>query len=104
MRKTFGPNKDEVTGKWRRLHNEELYNLFSSQNIIRRMKSRRVRWAGPVEVMEDRRVAYSVLVGRPNGKRPRGRNRRRWENIKMDLREIDWDSTDCIALAQDREK
>jgi hypothetical protein len=86
LRRIFGPKRDDVTGDWRKLHNEELYNLYSSPNIIRMIKSRRMRWAGHVARMEEARNAYGILVGKPEGKRPLGRRRRRWvDNIKMDL-------------------
>jgi hypothetical protein len=86
LRRIFGPKRDEVTGEWRRLHNEELYALYSSPNIIRVIKSRRLRWAGHVARMGERRGAYRALVGKPEGRRPLERPRRRWEdNIKMDL-------------------
>jgi hypothetical protein len=89
LRKIFGPKRDEVTGKWRKLHNEELHNLYSSPDIIRQVKSRRMRWAGHVARMGEERKMYKVLVGKPEGKRPLGRPRRRWEDgIRMDLREI----------------
>jgi hypothetical protein len=91
LRRIFGPKRDEVTGEWRRLHNKELYVLYSSPNIIWVMKSRRLRWAGHVARMGERRGAHRVLVGKPEGRRPLGRPRRRWEdNIKMDLREVGW--------------
>jgi hypothetical protein len=91
LRRIFGPKRDEVTGEWRRLHNKELYALYSSLNIIQVIKSRRLRWAGHVARMEERRGAYRALVGKPEGRRPLGRPRRRWEdNIKMDLREVGW--------------
>jgi hypothetical protein len=77
LRKIFGPKGDEVTGEWRRLHNEELYDLHSSSNIIRVIKSRRMRWAGHTARTRERRGAYRILVGRPEGKRPPGRLRRR---------------------------
>jgi hypothetical protein len=78
-----------VTGDWRKLHNEELHNLYSSPSIIRMIKSRRMRWAGHVARMGAKRNAYSILTGNPEGKRPLGRpRRRRVDNIKMDLREI----------------
>ncbi|KAJ4432545.1 hypothetical protein ANN_21168, partial [Periplaneta americana] len=87
LRKIFGAKRDEVTGEWRKLHNTELHALYSSPDIIRNIKSRRLRWAGHVARMGESRNAYRVLVGRPEGKRPLGRPRRRWEdNIKMDLR------------------
>jgi hypothetical protein len=89
----FGPKRDEVTGGWRRLRNEELNDLYSSPNIIRVIKSRRKRWAGHVARMGEGRGAYRILVGRPEGRRPLGRPRRRWEdNIKMDLQEEGWGS------------
>jgi hypothetical protein len=80
------PRRDEVTGDWRKLHNEELRNLYQSPNIIRMIKSRRMRWAGHVARMGTTRNAYRILVGKPEGKRPLGRPRRSWlDNIKMDL-------------------
>jgi hypothetical protein len=92
-------------GGWRKLHNEELHNLYSSPSIIRMIKSRRMRWAGHVTRMRAKRNAYRILVGNPEGKRPLGRPRRRWvDNIKMDLREIRWDGIDWIDLAQDRDQ
>jgi hypothetical protein len=91
MRRIFGPKRDEVPGEWRKLHNGELYNLYSPPDIIRQIKSRRMRWAGHVARMGEGRKMYRVLVGMPEGKRPLGRPRRRWEDgIKMDLREIGW--------------
>ncbi|KAJ4446958.1 hypothetical protein ANN_13660 [Periplaneta americana] len=105
LRKIFGAKRDEVTGEWRKLHNTELHALYSSPNIIRNIKSRRLRWAGHVARMGESRNAYRVLVGRPEGKRPLGRPRRRWENnIKMDLREVGYDGRDWINLAQDRDQ
>ena len=86
LRKKCGPKRDEVTREWGRLHKEELYDLYSSSNIIRVIKSRRMKWAGHVACIRDRRAAYRVLVGRPEGKSQLGRPRRRWEdNIEMDL-------------------
>ncbi|KAJ4435849.1 hypothetical protein ANN_18468 [Periplaneta americana] len=105
LRKIFGAKRDEVTGEWRKLHNAELHALYSSPDIIRNIKSRRLRWAGHVAHMGESRNAYRVLVGRPEGKRPLGRPRRRWEdNIKMDLREVGYDDRDWINLAQDRDR
>jgi hypothetical protein len=105
LRRIFGPKRDEVTGEWRRLHNKELYALYSSPNIIRVIKSRRLKWVGHVARMEERRGAYRALVGKPEGRRPLGRPRHRWEdNIKMDLLEVGWESTDWIDLAQDRDR
>jgi hypothetical protein len=105
LREIFGPKRDEVTGEWRRLHNEELNDLYSSSTIIRVIKSRRRRWAGHVARMEEGRGAYRILVGRPEGRRPLGRPRRRWEvNIKMDLQEVGWRGMDWIDMAQDRDR
>ena len=87
LSKIFGAKRNEITGEWSKLHNAELHALYSSPNIIRSLKSRRLRWARHVARMEQSRNAYRVLVGKPEGKRPLGRPRRRWEdNIKMDLR------------------
>jgi len=89
LRRMFGPRGDEVTGKWRRLHNQELNDLYSSPSIVRVIKSRRMRWAGHVARMGKERGAYKFLVGKPEGKRPLGRPRRRWvNNISMDLQEL----------------
>jgi hypothetical protein len=89
LRRITGPKRDEVTGGWRKLHNEELHNLYSSPSIIRIIKSRRMRWAGHVARMGENRNVYRLLVGRPEEKRPLGRPRRRWmDNIKMDLSEV----------------
>jgi hypothetical protein len=100
LRRIFGPKRDEVTGGWRKLHNEEIHNLYSSPSIIRVIKSRRMRWPGHVAHMEEKRNAYRILIGKPEGKRPLGRPRRRWvENIKMDIREVGWDGRDCIDVA-----
>jgi hypothetical protein len=102
LRKIFGPKREE-DGLWRKLHNDELRDLYSSLNIVRVIKSRRMRWAGHVARLREERGAYRVLVGKPEGKRPLGRPRRRWEdNIKTDLREIGIDGANWIRLAQDR--
>jgi hypothetical protein len=102
LRKIFGPKREE-DGSWRKLHNDELHSLYSSPTIVRVIKSRRMRWAGHVARMGEGRCVYRVLVGRPEGKIPLGRPRRRWEdNIKMDLREIGIDGANWIQLAQDR--
>jgi hypothetical protein len=104
LRRIFGPKRDEVTGEWRRLHNEELNDLYSSPNIIRVIKSRKIRWAGNVARMGEKRDAYRILVGRPEGRRPLGRSRLRWEdNIKMDLQEVGWGMY-WIEVAQDRDR
>ena len=104
LRGIFEPRRDEVTGEWRRLHNEELNDLYSSPNIVRVIKSRRMRWAGHVARMGKRGV-YRVLVGKPEGRRPIGRPRRRWvDNIRMDLQEVGCGYMDWIGLAQDRDR
>jgi hypothetical protein len=103
LRRMFGPKRDEVTGEWRKLHNEELRDLYSSPSIIRIIKSRMMRWAGHVARMGAKRNAYRLLVGKPEGKRPLGRPRRRWlDYIRMDLGEVGWSDVDWIGLAQDR--
>ena len=103
LRRIFGPKRDRVTGDWRKLHNEELNDLYSSPNIVLVIKSRRMRWAGHVARVEEWRGVHKVLVGKPEGKRPLGRPRRRWEdNIKMDLQEVGTGSGDWMELAQDR--
>jgi hypothetical protein len=110
LRRIFGPKRDEATREWRKLHNEELHNLYSSPDIIRQVKSsqvksRRMRWAGYVARMGEERKMYKVLVGKPEGKRPLGRPRRRWEDgIRMDLREIGFGCVDWIRLSQDRDR
>jgi hypothetical protein len=102
LRKIFGPEREE-DGSWRKLHGDELHSLYSSSSIVRVIKSRRMRWAGLVARMGEGRGVYRVLVGRPEGKRPLGRPRRRWEDkSKMDLREIGIDGANWIQLAQIR--
>jgi hypothetical protein len=104
LRKLFGPKRDEITGECRKLHNEELHNLYSSPNIIRQIKSRRIRSAGHVARMGEEKKVHKVLVGKPEGKRPLGRPKRRMENGSgMDLKETGWRSAEWIQLAQDRD-
>jgi hypothetical protein len=94
-----------VTGEWRKLHNEELRDLYCSPSIIRIIKSRRMIWAGQVARMGEKRNAYRLLVGKPEGKTPQGRPRRRWvDNIRMDLGEVGWGDVDWIGLAEDRNR
>jgi hypothetical protein len=94
-----------VTGEWRKLHNEELHDLYSSPSIIRIIKSRRMRWAGHVARIVEKRNAYRLLVGKPEGKRPLRRPRCRWvDNIRMDLGEVGWGDMDWIGLAKDRNR
>ena len=91
LRRIFGPKRDEVTGEWRKLHNEELNDLYSSPNTVRVIKSRSRKWEGHVARMGERSGVYRVLVGKPVGQRSLGRPRRSWEgNIKMDLQEVGW--------------
>jgi hypothetical protein len=105
LRRIFGPKRDEVTGDWRKLHKEELLDLYFSPSIIRLIKSRRMRWAGHVARMWEKRNAYRLLVGKPKGKRPLGRPRCRWvDNIKIDLGEVGWGDVDWISLAKDRNR
>jgi hypothetical protein len=105
LRRIFGPKKDEVTGGWRKMHNEELHGLYSSPSIVTVIKATRMRWAGHVVHMWEVRGAYNILVARPEGRRPLGRSRCRWEdNIKMDLSEIGFGDVDCIRMAQDRDR
>jgi hypothetical protein len=91
LSRIFGPKTVDVMGGWRKLHNEELHNLYSSPSIIRMIKSMRMGWAGHVALTGTKRNAYLILVGKPEGKRPLGKPRSRWvHNFKMDLREIGW--------------
>jgi hypothetical protein len=104
LRRIFGPKREE-DGSWIKLHNDEIHNLYSLLNIVMMIKSRKLRWAGHMARMEEGRGVYRILVGRPEGKRPLGRPRYRWENnIKMDLREMGIDVENWIRLAQDRVK
>ena len=97
--------RDEVTGEWRKLHNEELSDLYSLPNIVRVVKSRRMRWAGHVARMGEGRRVHRVLVGKPEGRRPLRRPRRRWEdNIKLDFQEVGGGCGDWMELAQDRDR
>jgi hypothetical protein len=105
LRRISESKRDEVTGEWRKLHNEELHDLYSSPSNIRIIKSWRMRCARHVARMGEKRNAYRVLVGKPEEKRPLGRPRRRWvDNIKMDLSEIGLGGVDWIDLAPDRER
>jgi hypothetical protein len=105
LRRIFGPKGDEVTGEWRKLHNEEFRDLYSSPSIIRIIKSRRMRWADHVARMGETRNAYRLLVGKPEGKKPLGRPRHRWvDNIRMDLGEVEMGDVDWIGLAKDRNR
>jgi len=104
LRKIFGRKRDEVTGEWKRLHNNQLYAMYSSRNKIRVMKSRRMRWAGYVARMGDIGGAYRVSVEKPEGRTPLGRPSGRWgDNIRMYLQEVGW-GMDWIDLAQDRSR
>jgi hypothetical protein len=105
LRRIFGPLRDEMTGGWRKLHNEQLHGLYSWPNIVRVINARRIRWAGHVARLGEVRGAYNILVGRPEERRQLERPRRRWEdNIKMDLREIVFGDVDWIHWAQDRDR
>jgi len=105
LRRIFAPRREEVTGEWMRLHNEELNDLYSSPNIVRVIKSRRIRWAGHVARMGEERGVNRVLVGKPKGRRPLGRPRRRWvDNIRTDLQEVECVYMEWIVLAQVRDR
>jgi hypothetical protein len=106
LRRTFGPKRGEVTGGWRKLHNEEVHDLYSSPSIIRIVKSRRMRLMWHVARMGEKSNSYRLWVGKPGmGKKPLGRPRRRWvDNIRMDLVEVGWSDVDWIGMAQDRDK
>jgi hypothetical protein len=102
VRRIVGPKRDEVTGEWRKLHNQELHDLYCSLNIVRVIKSRRMRWAGHVAPMGEGRCVYRVLVGKTEGKRQLSGPRCRWEdNIKMDLQEVGCGGMDWIQLVQE---
>jgi hypothetical protein len=105
LRKIFGPKTDGVMGGWRKLHNEELRDLYSSPSIIRIIKSMRMRWEGHVARMGEKRNLYRLLAGKPEGRQPL--NIPRWrgaDNIKMDLGQRGWSSVDWVGLAQDRDE
>jgi hypothetical protein len=105
LRRIFGPKRDEVTGDWSNLHNEVLRDLYSSPSVIRMIKSRRMRWAGRLARVWEKRHEYRLLVGKPEGKRQLGRPRRRWvDNIRMDIEEVGWGDVDWIGLAKDRNR
>ena len=105
LRRIFGPKRNEVTVEWRRWHEEELNDLYSSPNIVRVIKSRRMGWAGHVASMGEEREVCRVLVGKTEGKRPLERPRRRWvDNIRMDLQEVGCGCMDWTGLAQDRDR
>jgi len=104
-KKIFGPKRGEIRGEWRKLHIEELSNMYSSSNIVRLFKSRRMGWTGHVASMVERRGAYKILVGKPEERRPLGRPKQRWEyNIKMDLQKVGCGGMDWIDLAQYRDR
>jgi hypothetical protein len=104
LRRVFGPKRDDGTGEWRKLHNEELHDLYSLPNIVRVVKLR-MKWAGHVARMGEERGVHRVLVGKPEGKRPLGRPRHRWEdNIRRDLQVVGGGCADCMERAQDRDR
>jgi hypothetical protein len=105
LRRIFGPKRDEVSEGLRKLLKEELRDLYFSPSIFIMIKSRKMIWAGHVARMGEKASAYRLLVGKPKGRRPLGRSRRRWvDNIRMDLEEVGWADVDWIGLAQDRNR
>jgi hypothetical protein len=105
LEENAGPKRDEVTGGWRKLHNEELHNLYSSPSIIRMIQSKEDEMGRPYSTYAPKKNAYRILVGKPEGNRPLGRPRRRWvDNIRMYLREREWDGIYWIDLAQDMDQ
>jgi len=104
LRRIFGPRRDEVTGEWWTMHNEELHDLYSSPNIVRVIKSRRMRWAVHVVRMGGEWGMCRVLMGKPEGRRPLGRSRRRWVDTRMDPQKVGCGYMDWIGLAQDRDR
>jgi len=105
LRRMFVPKRDEITGEWRKLHNEELNDLYSSPNIVWVIKSRRMRWVGQIVLMGERKSLYRVLVRKPEGKKSLGGPRHRWEdNIKMGLQEVGCGGMDWMELAQNRDR
>jgi hypothetical protein len=105
LRRIFGPKWEKVAGGWRRQHNEESFVTYVSSNVIRMIKSKRMRWVGHVAHVGEMRNSYNILVEKHDGKSPLGRPRRRQENnIRMDLREIGWKGVDWIHLVQDRDQ
>jgi hypothetical protein len=105
LRRIFGSKKDDAIEKWKKQHHEELNDLYCSPNIVRVIKSRRMRWVGHVARMGKGRGVYRVLVGKPEGKRPLRRVGRRWgDNIKTELQELKCGDIDWIELAQDMER
>jgi hypothetical protein len=104
-RRVFEPKRDDVIGEWRKMHNKELNDLYSLPHIVRVVKSIRTRWAGYVMHMGVDRVVHRVLMEKPEGKRPLGRPRHRWEdNIKMDVQDVVWGHGDGMELPQDRDR
>jgi hypothetical protein len=105
LRRIFGPKRDEVTGEWRKLQDEQLRDLYSSPSIIRIIKSRRMRWARHVARMGEKKNAYRLLVAKPEAKRPLRRPRRKWvDNIRLDFGQLGWGDVEWISLAQDRNR